>query len=63
MRWNSGIKEKDYLQFVSSRVSEGSSSMDVGRSMETPDIGPSITRSSTGMGLPLPFLKRFRECL
>ena len=37
--------------------------MDVGRSMETEDIGPSIIRSSTGMGFPLPFLKRFRECL
>ena len=37
--------------------------MDVGRSMEIPEIGPSITRSSTGMGFPLPFLKRFRRCL
>lgn len=37
--------------------------MDVGRSMEIPEIGPSITRSSTGMGFPLPFLKRFRKCL
>ena len=58
-----GREDAENERFVNSRVSEGSRSMDVGRSMDTPDMGPSMIRSSTGRGLPRSFLNRLRACL